>query len=156
MNTASRLLAASILSFGLLGCAQMRSPEASPAAATSPARAADNQPEPIIMLVPVELSSRALEAGCWAQLYSERNFGGEVATLLGPVELQSLDKGTGRQLKRDIDSLVVGPKATLQVFQHQLFRDKTATFGPNAREGGLITKLGFGGRIESMRLSCMQ
>jgi hypothetical protein len=27
-------------------------------------------------------------------------------------------------------------------------------FEPNSREGGLVRKLGFGGRIEALKLSC--
>lgn len=120
----------------------------------APSSAAPNQPEPVVLLVPVQVSAPELESGCWAQFYDKRNFEGEVTTLLGPAELNALDKGTGRALKRDIDSLVVGPKAMLTVYQHQGFRDKSAGFEPNAREGGLIQKLGFGGRIESIRLDC--
>jgi len=41
-------------------------------------------------------------------------------TLVGPAEVQSMDKGTAA----------------------------------NSREGGLARKLGFGGRIEAMKLSC--
>ncbi|MGZ5137999.1 MAG: hypothetical protein ACXWCX_09370, partial [Burkholderiales bacterium] len=40
--------------------------------------AADNQPAPVIMMVPVEISAPALKNGCWAQLYDERNFKGDV------------------------------------------------------------------------------
>lgn len=143
VSLASAGLAAALLA----ACAQT---------ATPPAAQAPNQPEPVVLMVPVQVTSPALESGCWAQFYDQRNFSGEVMTLIGPAELSALDKGTGRELKRDIDSLVVGPKAMLTVFQHQAFRDKSVAFQPNAREGGLIQKLGFGGRIESMRLDCMQ
>ncbi len=122
------------------------------APATPPA--APNQPDPVVLMVPVQVTSPELESGCWAQFYDQRNFAGDVMTLLGPAELTTLDNGTGRQLKRDIDSLVVGPRAMLTVYQHQGFRDRSVAFEPNAREGGLISKLGFGGRIESMRLDC--
>ncbi|MEO8296259.1 MAG: hypothetical protein ABI574_00480 [Burkholderiales bacterium] len=115
---------------------------------------ADNAPEPIILMVPVEVSAPQMKAGCWAQFYAERNFKGDVLTLVGPAQVATLDKGTGRQLKRDIDSLLVGPKATLTVYQHQGFKDRSSKFAPNAREGGLITKLGFGGRIQSLQLDC--
>jgi hypothetical protein len=35
-----------------------------------------------------------------------------------------------------------------------MFKDRTVSFAPNSREGGLVRKLGFGGRIEAMKLSC--
>jgi hypothetical protein len=43
---------------------------------TTSTTAEGNQPAPMIMLVPVEVSNRALEAGCWAQFYDKRNFKG--------------------------------------------------------------------------------
>jgi hypothetical protein len=126
-----------------------------PACAQTPAApVADNQPQPVVMLVPVEISNKALEAGCWAQFYDERNFKGDILTVVGPAQLDSMDKGSGRQFKRSIDSLVLGPKATLKVFEHQLFKDRSVNFAANSKEAGLNSKLGFGGRIESLQLDC--
>src|SRR3954464_14084403 len=88
--------------------------------ATKPA-AADNEPVPVIMMVPVEISAPALKNGCWAQLYDQRNFKGDVFTVVGPMQLVSTDNSAGRQLKKNIDSLVIGPRATLTVFERSMF-----------------------------------
>jgi len=104
--------------------------------------------------VPIRVEDPALASGCWAQFYTGRDFKGDMLTLVGPAEVQSMDKGTARQLKRDIDSVSVGPRATLQVYEHAMFRDRTVNFPANSREGGLTRKLGFGGRIEAMKLNC--
>jgi hypothetical protein len=114
----------------------------------------DTRPQPVIVQVPVELTAPQLESGCWVQFYSDRNFKGEVATLVGPVSLDSADKMNGKQLKKNIDSLVTGSKATLRVYEHAMFKDRSIAFGPNSREGGLITKLGVGGSIQSLQLEC--
>jgi hypothetical protein len=114
----------------------------------------DTQPQPVIVQVPVELTAPQLESGCWVQFYSDRNFKGDVATLVGPVSLDSADKMNGKQLKKNIDSLVTGSKATLRVYEHAMFKDRSIAFGPNSREGGLITKLGVGGSIQSLQLDC--
>jgi hypothetical protein len=130
---------------------------AAPSFAAEPASkgpAADNRPAPVIMMVPVEVSAPAMQNGCWAQLYDERNFKGDMLTIVGPTQLVSTDNAAGRQLKRNIDSLVTGPRATLTVYEHSLFKDKAVTFGPNSKEPGLIKKLGFAGRIESLKLDC--
>ena len=108
----------------------------------------------VLLLVPVELSSQTMTAGCWAQLYNERNFKGDAFTMIGPMQLDSADKAAGRSFRRQLDSLVTGPKATLTVYQHKMFKDKSVKFGPNSKEGGLIKKLGFTGRIESAKLEC--
>ncbi|WPH14670.1 beta/gamma crystallin domain-containing protein [Variovorax paradoxus] len=125
-----------------------------PTRSASPTASADNRPDPTILLVPVRIEDPALASGCWAQFYTGRNFQGDMLTLVGPAEVQSMDRGTARQLKRDIDSVSVGPRATLKVYEHAMFRDRTVDFPANSREGGLMRKLGFGGRIEAMKLDC--
>lgn len=124
------------------------------AARNLPTATGDTRPEPVVVQVPVEVTDPALQSGCWAQFYTGRNFTGEMATLIGPVSLESADTFTGRKLKRQIDSIVTGSKATLRVYEHAMFKDRTISFGPNSREGGLITKLGIGGEIESLELEC--
>jgi len=114
----------------------------------------DTRPQPVVVQVPIQVSTPALESGCWVQFYSDRNFKGEVATLVGPASLESADKMSGKQLKKQIDSLVTGSKATLRVYEHSMFKDRSMVFGPNSREGGLITKLGIGGEIQSLQLEC--
>ena len=118
------------------------------------APAGDNQPAPMVMLVPVEVSDPAMKSGCWAQLYDERNFKGDMFTLVGPMQLDATDKGSARQIHRNLDSIVVGPKGTLTVYEHKMFKDKSVKFGPNSKEAGLVKKLGFTGRIESLKLDC--
>jgi hypothetical protein len=138
-------LLATVLAGSLTACTSLPSPTTGTVA---------NQPDPTILLVPVQITDPALASGCWVQFYSQRNFQGDMATLVGPAEVQSLDKGAARELKREIDSLSVGPKATLEVYEHAMFKDRVVSFPANARVGGLITRLGFGGRIEALRLRC--
>ena len=148
MNFPHKLLIASLAGVALSGCgSMMMRSDASMAKG-------DTRPEPVVMVVPVQLTDPALQAGCWVQMYDERNFAGSFITLTGPGELQSFDKDSGKELRRRIDSLVTGPKATLRVYERALFKDRTVTFGPNSREAGLITKLGFGGNIQSLQLDC--
>ena len=106
-----------------------------------------------IVVLPGTGGAEALQSGCWATFYDERNFNGDSLTLVGPVELTTLDKGSARQLKRDIKSVVTGPRATLLLYEKQFLSARSVGFPPASREAGLAEKLGFGGRIESMRLS---
>lgn len=108
----------------------------------------------IILLVPVQGQNSALQSGCWARLYAERNFKGDASTLLGPVQLDALDKGTARRLQRGIDSVEVGPKAVLSVYEHKLFKDRFLQMGPGSREPAIASKLGITGQIESLRVDC--
>lgn len=107
-----------------------------------------------IVLLPTSGAQTAMQSGCWASFYDERSYSGDSLTLVGPTELQTLDKGAARQLKRDIKSIVTGPRATLVLYQRQFLSARSVGFQPGSREPGLVEKLGFGGRIESMKLSC--
>lgn len=156
----NKIASALLLSVALGAQAQSAAPAASAAsaapAASASASGAGNQPEPMVVLVPVEVKNPALESGCWAQLYDERNFKGDMLTIVGPMELQSLDKATGRHLRHSIDSVVLGPKAKLTVYEHRMFKDRSVNFEPNAKEGSLLRKIGITGRVQSLRLQCTQ
>jgi len=112
------------------------------------------EPDTAVVLLPTVGATEQMRSGCWASFYEERNFNGDSLTLIGPVELQTLDRGSASQLKRDIKSVVTGPRATLVVYQKQMLSARSVGFQPNTREAGLVEKLGFGGRIESMRMTC--
>jgi hypothetical protein len=107
-----------------------------------------------VVVLPTSGAVEQMRAGCWASFYDERNFTGDSLTLIGPADLQTLDRGSARQLKRDLKSVVTGPRATLVLYQKQFLSARSVGFQPDSREAGLAEKLGFGGRIESMQLSC--
>ncbi len=107
-----------------------------------------------VVVLPTSGAASAMQSGCWASFWDERGFNGDSLTLVGPVELQTLDKGAAKQLKRDIKSVATGPRATLILYQRQFLSARSVGFTPGSKEPGLVEKLGFGGRIESMKLSC--
>jgi hypothetical protein len=110
--------------------------------------------ETAVVILPGAGAGAAVQSGCWATFYDERNFNGNSLTLVGPVALQSLDRGSAQQLKRDLKSVVTGPRATLVLYEKQLLSARSVGFQPDSREPGLVEKLGFGGRVESMQLTC--
>ena len=112
------------------------------------------EPDTAVVVLPTSGAAEQMRAGCWASFYEERNFVGDSLTLIGPVQLQTLDQGSARQLKRDIKSIVTGPRATLVVYEKQTLSARSVGFPPNSREGGLAEKLGYGGRIESLQMTC--
>ena len=110
--------------------------------------------ETAVVVLPTSGAGEQMRSGCWASFYGDRNFSGDSLTLIGPVELQTLDKGSAQQLKRDIKSIVTGPRATLTLYEKQFLSARWVGFTPDSREPSLAEKLGFGGRIESMKLTC--
>jgi hypothetical protein len=107
-----------------------------------------------VVVLPTSGAGEQMRNGCWATFYDDRSFNGDSLTLIGPVELTTLDRGSARQLRRDIKSVVTGPRATLTLYEKQFLSARWVGFTPDSREPGLTEKLGFGGRIESMKLSC--
>ena len=135
-------LAALAALVALAACTSMRTAE--------PASTVDTA----VVVLPTSGAGEQMRSGCWASFYGDRNFSGDSLTLIGPVELQTLDKGSAQQLKRDIKSIVTGPRATLTLYEKQFLSARWVGFTPDSREPSLAEKLGFGGRIESMKLSC--
>ena len=145
MNHRHPLLLAPAAIAALVACTSMRSGGPSIASPTV---------EPAVVVLPTAGAAEQMRSGCWASFYGERNFAGDSLTLIGPVELQTLDKGSAQQLKRDLRSVVTGPRATLTLYEKQFLSARWVGFTPDSREPSLAEKLGFGGRIESMKLSC--
>jgi hypothetical protein len=135
---AATLAVATVLSLG--ACSSMRS--------------SSNEPDVDVVVFPGVGSAEQLQSGCWATFFDERNFNGGSLTLIGPVELKTLDRGSAQQLKRDIKSVITGPRATLTLYEKQFLSARSVGFQPASRETGLMEKLGFGGRVESMQLRC--
>ena len=138
----------------LLSAAALASLAACSSMNTSSRSAATSDVDSAVVVLPTSGAGEQMRSGCWASFYSDRNFNGDSLTLIGPVELQTLDKGSAQQLKRDIKSIVTGPRATLTLYEKQFLSARWVGFTPDSHEPGLAEKLGFGGRIESIKLSC--
>jgi len=123
-------------------------------AACSSTPSAVRDPDVDVVVFPGVGSAEQLQSGCWATFFDERNFNGSSLTMIGPVELKTLDRGSAQQLKRDIKSVITGPRATLTLYEKQFLSARWVGFQPATREAGLMEKLGFGGRVESMQLRC--
>jgi hypothetical protein len=111
-------------------------------------------PDRALVLFPGLGTAEQLKSGCWASFFDERHFNGSSVTLIGPVELTTFDKDSARQLRRDMRSVITGPRATLVLYEKQFLSARSVGFQPGTREAGLVEKLGFGGRVESMQLHC--
>lgn len=110
---------------------------------------------PMIVLVPhVFAHDPMLADGCWARLYDGTNYQGEMLSLVGPVNVAGPGVGTSFALGRKYDSVMVGPKATLAVFDNKDYMQKTASFSSGQSVADLDEKMGFFENIRSLKLSC--
>lgn len=118
--------------------------------------AAAKTPDTVLMLVPVVVASKdnAMKSGCWARIYSRANYSGDTMTLSGPLAIADMTGPFGLDWDDKVDSVEVGPKATLAVFDNEQFRDQVALFKPGQKVPDISKKLGFFDEFASVRLSC--
>lgn len=143
----------SILSAGSIAVAQDTTKR--PAAAASAASAASGKraPTAVLMVVAVPYASdQKLGDGCWARLYDGGNYTGSQYVLVGPVEVPAMRDGLG--INEKYDSVVVGPKATLTVYDNINYRDKAATLKSGSRTPDLDEKMSLFETIRSLTMTC--
>lgn len=76
----------------------------------------------IVVLFAQSTSVFARNDSCWADLYDDTQFKGKHIRLKGPVQLANLAKVNGANWDKRIESIVVGPKATLTVFENKNYK----------------------------------
>lgn len=118
--------------------------------------AAGKAPEMVFMLVPIAVATKdnSMKSGCWARIYSGTNYTGDTMTLTGPVSLADMSGPFGLNWDDKVDSLEMGPKATLTVFDNEGFRDQVGLFKPGQKVADISKRLGFFDEFASVRLSC--
>lgn len=110
---------------------------------------------PMIVLVPMVVASAPdFSNGCWARLYDSTNFRGNTLSLVGPVDMPDMRTAFGTDWSGQFDSVEVGPKARLTVYDNENYREKAATFKPGQKVADLDEKLGFFEDISSVKIAC--
>jgi hypothetical protein len=111
---------------------------------------------PLVMLDPTELRSKpTLARGCWVWMFPGTNFEGKDSiAVAGPAEIPSLHTPVGLDWHSKAESLIVGPKASLTVYEVQGFRGEERTFPPGFEVRQLRKDLGFIQSIDALKLSC--
>lgn len=113
----------------------------------------DAKPAAVLLVVPIAFATdEKLGNGCWARLYDGGNYTGSQYVLVGPVDIPAMRDGLG--LNEKYDSVVVGPKATLTVYDNVNYRDKAATLKPASRTPDLDEKMALFETIRSLKISC--
>lgn len=118
--------------------------------------AAGKGPDTVLMLVPIVVANKdsAMKSGCWARIYSGTNYSGDTMTLSGPLSIADMTGPFGLDWDDKVDSVEVGPKATLAVFDNEQFRDQVGLFKPGQKVPDVSKKLGFFDEFASVRLTC--
>jgi hypothetical protein len=92
---------------------------------------------------------------CWVEVYEDDNFDQDDphALVEGPAEFPTLKRFGGRDWSNDIESLIVGPSATVRAYTKEDFQGTEVAFVPNQRIPKL-SKLSMSNEIESLKITC--
>ncbi|QDZ27899.1 hypothetical protein [Noviherbaspirillum sp. UKPF54] len=112
---------------------------------------------PLFIIAPTEVrTDPTLAKGCWVRLFPQPDYQGlDDLTVAGPVELPSLHTPAGGVYwKHKTESVIVGPKATVAVYENEHYRHQTAKLTPGTREPQLRKGLKFTQSIDSLKITC--
>lgn len=59
---------------------------------------------------------------CWVDIFDDTQYQGKQFRVKGPAQLKTLFKVNGKNWDKKIESAIVGPKATLTVFENKHFK----------------------------------
>ena len=102
-----------------------------------------------------DLELQVVDKGCWVEIYEDDNYDKDDPHLQiqGPAEFASLKDLKGRNWNNDIESVIVGPNATVKAYKDKDFKGTEIAFTSNQRVPNL-GKLDMSDDIESMKISC--
>lgn len=83
--------------------------------------------------------AEAADNGCWADFYESPNFEGAHVRINGPAQLANLKNFEGQDWESRFDSVSVGPKAKVKVFENPDFK---LTLGEISKYPALMQALG--------------
>jgi hypothetical protein len=92
---------------------------------------------------------------CWAEIYMNAEFDKNAPRLLlvGPHDLPTLKGLNDQNWDNDIESIVLGPEATMVAYEHPEFAGRTLIMASNQNIGNLADAQ-MKNEIESLRLAC--
>lgn len=149
MKTQSKLgllvAALSLSLVGLFACKPTPSPTPPPSVSTPAPTAAPT------------VAARSTPNPCWVHIWEDENFQDNNDVILGPGRWNNMRNLPGAN-KGDwgdqIDSLKVGPGATVIVWEDENFGDNSATYGPGTEKTNLRGDPDMGDNIDSMEIRC--
>lgn len=95
------------------------------------------------------------EKNCWIEVFDDAKYDADDphVRVQGPTELSSLKDLQGRNWNNDIQSVIVGPDATVRAYKEKDFKGTELAFAPGQRVPDL-SKLDMANDIESMKVAC--
>ncbi len=76
----------------------------------------------LVLFLGLSTGVYAQNKDCWVDIFDDTQYKGKQFRVKGPTQLKTLFKVDGENWDKRIESVVVGPKATLTVFENKHFK----------------------------------
>ena len=102
-----------------------------------------------------DMEMQAVDKNCFIEIFEDDNFDPDDphVVLQGPKEYASLKDIGGKDWANDIESVIVGPNATVRAYEDRDFKGTELALVPGQRVKNL-GKLDMANDIESMKITC--
>jgi hypothetical protein len=110
---------------------------------------------PVLMLVPVKVSTDLENKGCWVKFYEKKDYEGDSLMLSGPLNLPRLIGPFGADWENKVRSIKTGPKTNVTIYDNRDFRDQNKFLDPGSNIPDMSKQMGFFDDFRSMMLSCI-
>ncbi|SFN25935.1 Beta/Gamma crystallin [Nitrosospira briensis] len=110
---------------------------------------------PVLMLVPMKVSTDLENKGCWVKFYEKKDYEGDSLMLSGPLNLPRLVGPFGADWENKVRSIKTGPKTNVTIYDNRDFRDQNKFLDPGSNIPDMSKQMGFFDDFRSMMLSCI-
>jgi hypothetical protein len=124
--------------------------------ASAPSPGASASTKPNAASSPQPLAAKA-DNPCYVHIWEDENYGDDNDVIYGPGKwnnMRNLPGANKGDWGDEIDSLKVGPTATVTVWEDENFRDNSQTYGPGTEKTNLRGNPDMGDTIDSMEIRC--
>jgi hypothetical protein len=102
-----------------------------------------------------DMEMQVVDKNCWIEVFDDTQYDASDphVKLQGPKEYATLKNLNGKDWNNNIDSVIVGPGATVRAYKERDFQGPEIAFTSGQRIPKL-SKLGMSNEIESMKIIC--
>lgn len=102
-----------------------------------------------------DLEMQLLDKNCWIEVFDDTKYDASDphAKLQGPKEYAALKDVNGKNWSNDIESVIVGPGATVRAYKERDFQGPEIVL-PSGKQVPNLSALGMSNDIESMKIVC--
>jgi hypothetical protein len=102
-----------------------------------------------------DLEIKTVDKACYAEIFEDSDFDKDDPNvrIQGPAQITNLKDYSGRNWNNEIESIIVGPNATMKVYSDKDFKGIEVVLPANKRVAEL-SEVNMSDEIESINLTC--